>query len=100
MVIREKYSELKLQLNFLSVSPDYIVATVYNFTNTSYTSTPAITVGPLRTDNTGFWVIRHTDFRTMASTDYTLTLPTSSGLLSIPQLGGSLTLNGRDSKVR
>jgi hypothetical protein len=26
-------------------------------------------------------------------------LPTSAGTLSIPQLGGSLTLNGRDSKV-
>ena len=28
-----------------------------------------------------------------------LTLPTSVGNLSIPQLGGTLTLNGRDSKI-
>lgn len=30
---------------------------------------------------------------------YKLALPTSSGDLSIPQLGGQLTLNGKDSKV-
>lgn len=30
---------------------------------------------------------------------YTLTLPTSSGNLTIPQLGGQLTLDGKDSKV-
>lgn len=99
MVVREKYSEVKLQLNFLSVSPVYMVATVYNFTNTSYTDTPDITVSPVRTNTTGFWVIRHSDFRSMDSTQYTLTLPTSDGLVSIPQLGGSLALNGRDSKI-
>lgn len=30
---------------------------------------------------------------------YTLTLPTSSGNLTIPQLGGQLTLDGKDSKI-
>lgn len=35
----------------------------------------------------------------MATTPYTLRLPTSTGNISIPQLGGSLTLNGRDSKM-
>lgn len=30
---------------------------------------------------------------------YTLTLPTSSGSLTVPLLGGWLTLNGKDSKV-
>lgn len=35
----------------------------------------------------------------MASTAYTFTVPTSQGNVTIPQLGGSLTLNGRDSKI-
>lgn len=100
MVVREKYSEVKLQLNFLSVSPAYMLATVYNYTNTSFTDTPAMTVSPVRTNTTGFWIVRHTDFRSTDSTAYTLTLPTPEGLLTIPQLGGSLTLNGRDSKVK
>ena len=30
---------------------------------------------------------------------YTLTLPTSSGDVTVPQLGGQLTLDGKDSKV-
>lgn len=38
-------------------------------------------------------------YESTASTNYTLKLPTSAGNLSIPTLGGSLTLNGRDSKV-
>lgn len=31
--------------------------------------------------------------------DYKLKVPTSAGSLTIPQLGGSLTLSGRDSKI-
>jgi hypothetical protein len=31
--------------------------------------------------------------------NYKLTLPTSAGNITIPQLGGSLTLTGRDSKI-
>lgn len=46
-----------------------------------------------------FFVVRHSDYTSLASTNYTLSLPTSAGTISVPQLGGSLTLNGRDSKV-
>lgn len=43
--------------------------------------------------------MRHTDYTSTAVTQYKLKLPTSAGELQIPQTGGSLTLNGRDSKV-
>lgn len=43
-------------------------------------------------------MIRHAAFNSLEDTDYTITLPTSQGNLSIPQLGGKLSLNGRDSK--
>ncbi|KAJ5162681.1 Glycoside hydrolase family 35 [Penicillium coprophilum] len=69
-ITREKYSELKLIGNFAKVSPDYLL----------------LTPGELTTTN---W----------ASVDYKLKVPTSAGQVTIPQLGGSLTLSGRDSKV-
>ncbi|KAL1986538.1 hypothetical protein VTN96DRAFT_6116 [Rasamsonia emersonii] len=95
---REKYSELKLEANFLKVSPAYLVADVHNVTNTSYTSTPAISVTRLSANTTAFWVVRHSDHTSVAATEYTLQLPTSVGMTTIPQ-NGSLLLNGRDSKI-
>lgn len=46
-----------------------------------------------------FHCFRQARHLTCSGTNYTLKLPTSLGALSIPQLGGSLTLNGRDSKI-
>lgn len=43
---------------------------------------------------------RHSDYTSLDSTSYTFTVPTSIGNVTIPQLGGTLTLNGRDSKVQ
>lgn len=80
------------------MSPAYLVADVHNVTNTSYTSTPSISVTRLSTNTTAFWVVRHSDHTSVAATEYTLQLPTSVGVMTIPQ-NGSLLLNGRDSKV-
>lgn len=100
-ITREKYSELKLIANFLKVSSSYITATPGDFTNATYTSTSALTVTPLigRLSNSSFFVVRHSEYASRESTDYRLHLPTSAGSLTIPQLGGSLTLHGRDSKI-
>ena len=46
-----------------------------------------------------FYVVRHSDYRTTTSASYKLKLKTSVGEVTIPQLGGSLTLHGRDSKI-
>lgn len=46
-----------------------------------------------------FYVVRHADYRTTTSASYKLKLKTSVGEVTIPQLGGSLTLHGRDSKI-
>jgi len=43
-------------------------------------------------------VVRHSDYQQTTSSTYKLNLNTSQGVLSIPQLNGSLTLSGRDSK--
>ena len=49
---------------------------------------------------TTFYVVRHAAYNSNASTDYKLSVDTSIGNVTIPQLNGaSLTLNGRDSKI-
>jgi len=101
-VTREKYSELKLLGNFAKVSPSYLVTTPGNATNATYTNTADLTVTPLLGSNktaASYFVVRHANYSTRASVDYKLKVPTSVGDLTIPQLGGSLTLSGRDSKI-
>lgn len=101
-VTREKYSEIKLIANFMKVSaPAYLDANPANLSSTLYTSTTDLTVTPLLGNNSdsSFYILRHTDYSNLASTDYRLKLSTSAGDVTIPQLGGSLTLSGRDSKI-
>lgn len=78
------------------------MATPGNATNATYTNTADLTVTPLLGSNgtaSSFFVVRHANYSTQASVDYKLKVPTSAGQLTIPQLGGSLTLSGRDSKI-
>ncbi|KAI9713478.1 MAG: hypothetical protein M1820_000860 [Bogoriella megaspora] len=102
-VTREKYSEAKLEANFLRASPAYLTAVAQNNTNAngSYSNTDAIAVTALLGNEsaTNFFVVRHAAYNSLDSTDYQLTVPTSQGNITIPQLQGSLTLNGRDSKI-
>ncbi|PCG90900.1 Glycoside hydrolase, family 35 [Penicillium occitanis (nom. inval.)] len=98
---REKYSEQKLQANFLKVSPAYLTATPIVGVNGSYGAPDTIAVTPLLGNgtNTNFYVVRHATFTSLDTTQYTLDLSTSIGNVTIPQLGGTLTLDGRDSKI-
>ncbi|GAQ05349.1 probable beta-galactosidase E [Aspergillus lentulus] len=97
---REKYSEEKLQANFLKVSPAYLTATPGNGVNGSYTGNKDIAVTPLfgNGTTTNFYLVRHADFTSTENAEYRLQVSTSVGNVTIPQLGGSLSLNGRDSK--
>lgn len=90
---------MKLQGNFLKVSPAYLTAEPGNLTNGSYVDTPELAVTPLLGNVTNFFVVRHAAYNSLESTSYTITVPTSAGDLTLPQLNGTLTLNGRDSKV-
>ncbi|KAJ5961253.1 Glycoside hydrolase family 35 [Penicillium vulpinum] len=101
-VTREKYSELKLIGNFAKVSPAYLLTTPGELTTSKYTTSPDLAVTPLLGGNdtaSSFFIVRHSDYSSQASVDYKLKVTTSAGDLTIPQLGGSLTLSGRDSKV-
>ncbi|KAH8817367.1 glycoside hydrolase superfamily [Xylogone sp. PMI_703] len=101
LIWREKYSELKLQANFVKASPAYLTAFAGNSVNGSYGAPDSITVTPVLDikSKTGFYVVRHADFTSTDDTQYQLTVSTSIGNVTIPQLGGHLSLNGRDSKI-
>ncbi|KHN94270.1 beta-galactosidase [Metarhizium album ARSEF 1941] len=100
VIDREKYSEVKLEAQFIRVSPGYITAAVGPASTTAYSNNPGITVTPLTSNKTGnFFVARQTDYAATGSVSYTLALPTSDGTIIVPQRGGSLSLHGRDSKV-
>ncbi|KAH7120333.1 glycoside hydrolase superfamily [Dactylonectria estremocensis] len=99
-ITREKYSEMKLQGHFLRVSPGYAAATPGNLSTTQYSTNANIAITPLKgEDGDAFFVARHNDYTTTDSTSYKLKLPTSAGTITVPQLGGSLSLHGRDSKI-
>ncbi|KAI1801737.1 glycoside hydrolase family 35 protein [Daldinia bambusicola] len=100
---REKYSELKLQAEWLKVSPDYLTAEPGPALVWTYANNAAITVtrlaGNSSAGNGSFFVVRHSDYTRTASDNYTMKLPTSKGDITIPTLFDDLTLNGRDSKI-
>jgi len=100
LVSREKYSELKLEGNFIKVSPAYLTASVGASTVGNYTNSATIYTTPLFGNGsaTNFYIVRHSDFTLQTAETYKLTVTTSKGALTIPQLGGTLTLSGRDSK--
>ncbi|KAI9722192.1 MAG: hypothetical protein M1828_004875 [Chrysothrix sp. TS-e1954] len=100
-VTREKYSDSKCDANFLAVSPAYLTATPENNThaNGSYTSSEALAITRVAGNVTSFFVVRHAAYNTFNTTQYKLMIPTSKGVLQIPQLQGQLTLTGRDSKI-
>ncbi|OIW30547.1 glycoside hydrolase family 35 protein [Coniochaeta ligniaria NRRL 30616] len=99
-VTREKYSELKLEAQFLQVSPGYLTATPGDKSVTGvYSPSSSVSITPIVGANGSFFVARHTDYQSIEPTTYTLNLPTSRGNITIPQLGGFLTLGRRDSKI-
>ncbi|KAJ4298716.1 hypothetical protein N0V88_003748 [Collariella sp. IMI 366227] len=99
-VDREKYSELKLQTNFLKVSAGYLTAIPEVKPTTGvYSPNQNITVTAVVGPEGGFYVTRKTAFRDKTPLNYTLTLPTSKGMIAIPKLGGTLTMPGRDTRI-
>jgi len=100
-VDREKYSEQKLQANFLMASPAYLTASPGNRSVGVYTDTSDLATTPLIGNGTAtnFYVVRHNTYNSLNATNYFFTFSTSKGMIKVPQLGGQLTLTGRDSKI-
>ncbi|KAF2152398.1 glycoside hydrolase family 35 protein [Myriangium duriaei CBS 260.36] len=100
-VAREKYSEAKLLANFIRASTAYLTAVPQNNTNAngSFTGDTSIAVSQSIGNPTNFYYVRHAAYNSLDTTNYTITLPTSQGSITIPQLGGKLSLLGRDSTI-
>ncbi|KAH8115249.1 hypothetical protein DFH11DRAFT_1726116 [Phellopilus nigrolimitatus] len=99
-----KYSELKLQAYFLHASPDFLIAERFGNgtvgSGTAFSNNASIYTTAL-TSSTGvnFYVVRQTSNGITNSTDFTLQVNTTQGEVTIPQFGGQLTLDGRESKI-
>ncbi|KAJ0419172.1 putative beta-galactosidase [Aspergillus carlsbadensis] len=99
LVHREKYSELKLQGGFFQVSPSYITSHPENGTFGVYTDNSDMVVTRLGNKPTNLYIVRNSDVTSLDSLSYRLKVPSSIGDLTIPSLGGRLSLHGRDSKI-
>ncbi|KAL4787125.1 beta-galactosidase [Aspergillus varians] len=98
LVHREKYSEMKLQAAFLQVSPAYLTSHPDNGTFGVYTDTRALVVTRLTGSPTDLYIVRHSNMTSLDNVKYRLRVSSSIGNLTLPQTGGRLSLNGRDSK--
>ncbi|VUC34740.1 unnamed protein product [Clonostachys rosea] len=101
LINREKYSELKLQAQLFKVAPGYLTSSL-DSSGANYSSTSSVSIVARLNDDPedgNFFVARQTKYWDTTSVNYTLLIPTSMGVLAVPQLGGVLSLIGRDSKV-
>lgn len=98
---KEKYSQAKLLANFLQASPAYLTAVYQSNSQATgaYTGNNDLFTTAVVSNVTKFFVVRHTAYESLDTTTYKITLPTSQGNITIPQLNGSLSLHGRDSKM-
>lgn len=100
-VAREKYSQAKLLANFIRASPAYITAIPANSSVAgAYTGDSSISTAKSTGNPTDFYYVRHTAYNNQATTKYKITVQTSQGSVTIPQLNNaSLSLLGRDSNI-
>lgn len=90
---------MKLQAGLLQASPAYLLSNPDNGSYGVYTDSSTLVTTRLRTNSTNFFFVRHENLASDDTISYKLQVPTSIGNMNIPQLGGSLSLHGRDSKI-
>ncbi|KAK6536689.1 hypothetical protein TWF281_000910 [Arthrobotrys megalospora] len=100
--LREKYYEIKLQANFLMVSPAYLTSVPVDVQKFP-TSGSNITITELW-DEVGekqrFYIIRQSKPSESKDSAFKVNIETSAGPLTVPQLGNAaLTLPAHDSKI-
>lgn len=95
-----KYYETKLLAMFTRISGD-LAETVMLGNGSSYTGNAAVSATELRNPDTGtaFYAVLHTDSTSSTLETFSLSVNTSRGALTVPQYGGSVTINGHQAKV-
>ncbi|KAJ4469138.1 glycoside hydrolase family 35 protein [Lentinula lateritia] len=95
-----KMNEMRLQGLFLRVSRDLFGAVLLG-NGTNYTTSALMHTYEMRNSDTGagFYFLRQNDSPSTAVVFTQLTVDTTHGILTIPQSGGGITFNGRESKI-
>ncbi|KAJ3735068.1 glycoside hydrolase family 35 protein [Lentinula guzmanii] len=95
-----KMNEMRLQGLFLRVSRDLFGAIALGNGN-NYTTSAIMHTYELRNLGTGagFYFLRQNDSTSTALTTTRLIVNTSRGTVTVPQFGGEITFNGRESKI-
>ncbi|KAG8680861.1 hypothetical protein FRC08_015999 [Ceratobasidium sp. 394] len=94
-----KFSEIKLQALFLHASPNYHFAGRIG-TGTGFTNSDQIFTTNLATlSGQSFYIVRQTTNSNTNRVEFKLKVNTKAGDLTIPQYGGSMALDGRESKI-
>lgn len=98
--IGDKYYETKLLTMFTRVAKD-LAKTERLGNDTSYSDNEAITTAELRNPDTdtAFYVTMHLDSTSSTVETFSLNVNTSQGMISIPQYGGSVAINGHQAKI-
>ncbi|KAF8588348.1 glycoside hydrolase family 35 protein [Ramaria rubella] len=100
-ILAPKYNELKLQGLFYHASPSLLSTSIVNSGTSSFTSNPGIFVTQLGNGDfaTNYYVVRQVSNNFTTPISFSLKVNTTSGVLTVPQLGGQITLAGRESKI-
>ncbi|GKZ78027.1 hypothetical protein AnigIFM56816_001151 [Aspergillus niger] len=98
--ISSKYYETKLLSLFTRSARDLTMTDLIG-NGTQYTNNTAVKAYELRnpTTNAGFYVTLHEDSTVGTNEAFNLRVNTSAGNLIVPRLGGSIRLNGHQSKI-
>jgi Beta-galactosidase, domain 2/Glycosyl hydrolases family 35 len=99
--IGDKYYETKLLSLFTRAATD-LTQTVRLGNGTEYTNNEVITTAELRNMQTGaaFYVVMHEDATSGTTERFKLTVDTSEGEITIPQLGGKkIMIDGHQAKI-
>ncbi|GKZ22578.1 hypothetical protein AbraIFM66951_006437 [Aspergillus brasiliensis] len=98
--ISSKYYETKLLSLFTRSARDLTMTDLIG-NGTQYTNNTAVKAYELRnpTTNAGFYVTLHEDSTVGTNEAFSLRVNTSAGNLVVPRLGGSIRLNGHQSKI-
>lgn len=98
--IGSKYYETKLLTLFTRAAKD-LAKTERLGNGTSYSSNAAITTAELRNPDTtaAFYVVMHAYSPSGTLETFSLSVNTSEGAISVPQYGGSISINGHQAKI-
>ncbi|KZV90500.1 glycoside hydrolase family 35 protein [Exidia glandulosa HHB12029] len=102
--LRDKFFENKLIASFAHSTPAFLTSRPQNVGNTAGAFTGNSALKTTQTldvvgNKTGFYTVRHSDSSSFDTQTYQLNVKTSAGTLTIPVLGGSLSLTGKDAKI-